>query len=185
MFDIITNTGCCAVETQFIPARVPYWYAVYTRSNFEKRVAAELESRGVQHFLPVIQEEHQWKDRKKAIDVPVFPGYVFARFANREEERLSVLRSNGVVRILGADGTIEAIPDTEIQSIQRLVKSGLPFYAYPFLREGTRVRITRGVLKDMEGTLVRFKNSARLVLSVNQLAQSIAFEVDTRDVEAI
>jgi len=181
-----TNLGTITEPQLIIPGpALPRWYAVHTRSNFEKRVMADLDAKGIDHFLPVIQETHQWKDRKKAIEVPVFPGYVFARFADRDESRLNVLRSNGVVRILGADGKIEPIPDEEIESIRLLMESRVPFFAYPFLREGARVRVTSGALKELGGILIRFKNRARLVLSVNLLAQSVALEIDIQDVEAI
>jgi transcription termination/antitermination protein NusG len=181
-----TNLGTITEPQLTIPEpAVPRWYAVYTRSNFEKRVMADLDSKGVNHFLPLIQERHQWKDRKKAIEVPVFPGYVFARFVDRDENRLRVLRSKGVVRILGADHKIEPIPDAEIESIRLLMTSGVPFLAYPFLHEGARVRVTKGALRGLEGILIRFKNQVRLVLSVSLLAQSVALEIGVQDVEAI
>ena len=161
------------------------WYALLTRSNFEKRVASELDRKSIAHYLPLIREAHQWKDRRKFVDVPVFPGYVFVHMTGSEQDRLRVLRSNGAVRILGFGAGIEPIPDKEIESIRLLLGSGVPLVAHPFLREGARVRVKSGALKDVEGALVRFKNYSRLVVSVNLLAQSIALEIDAGDVEAL
>jgi transcription antitermination factor NusG len=162
-----------------------HWYAVFTRSNFEKRVAADLASRQLDCFLPLVHETHQWKDRRKVVDVPVFPGYVFVHMPDREQTRLAVLRTNGTVRILGHGSSIEPIPDVEIESIRLLLQSGVPFVSHPFLREGARVRVRRGVLKDLEGVLVRFKNRTRLVVSVDLLARSVALEIDAGDAETL
>jgi transcription antitermination factor NusG len=164
---------------------VPQWYAIYTRSNFEKRVAAELSSKGVEAYLPTVTETHRWKDRNKQVDVPVFPGYVFVRFVDSPENRESVLRATGVARILGQGSTIEAVPDVEILSIQRLLLSKKALFLYPYLREGSRVRVIRGALRGIEGLLIRIKNENRLVVSIELLSQSVATEIDTRDLELI
>ena len=164
---------------------VPLWYAVYTRSNFEKRVATELAAKNVEHYLPVVPQLHQWKDRRKMIDVPVFPGYVFARFRDSFITRLQVLRTAGTVRILGQGERIEPVPDAQIESIQRLLKANVPCFAHPFLREGAWVRVKRGPLRGLEGLLVRVKSKSRLVLSVTLLSQSVATEIDISDVEVL
>ena len=182
--------SCINAESTFTPGDAlseasAHWYAVLTRSNFEKRVAWELGRRGVDHFLPMIRETHQWKDRRKVVDVPVFPGYVFVHMTDREQDRSHVLRSNGAVRILGSRAAIEPIPEMEIESIRLLLRSGVPFVAHPFLREGAQVRVKKGALTDLEGVLVRFKNDSRLVVSVKLLARSIALEIDVDDVEAL
>ena len=67
------------------------WYAVHTRSNFEARVATQLESKGLKNYLPAYEETHQWKDRKKKVTLPLFSGYVFARFSDTAEERVRVM----------------------------------------------------------------------------------------------
>ena len=161
------------------------WYAVYTRSNFEKRVAKELGIKLVESYLPVVEQLHQWKDRKKLVEMPVFPGYVFARFRDCSSTRLNVLRTPGTVRILGQGDQIEPVADVEIESIQRLLKADVSCFVHPFLREGAWVRVKRGALKDVEGLLVRMKSKTRLVLSISLLSQSVATEIDISDVEVI
>jgi transcription antitermination factor NusG len=160
------------------------WYAVQTRSNFEKVVHEELLAKDVECYLPLLSETRQWKDRKKEIEYPVFSGYVFARFTDEPDVRLRVLRSYGAVRILGSATGIEAIPEPEIENVRRLLASGARAFLHPFLREGMKVRVRRGPLRGIEGLLVRFRNQDRLVLSIDLLSRSVATEVDARDVEA-
>src|SRR3954454_4441256 len=100
------------VETLSLPRAAAYlpgesagnagWYAAHTRSNFEKRVASELQMKGVEAYLPAWREVHRWKDRNKEVEVPLFPGYVFVRIAGSAPSQLTVLRTAGVVRILGS-----------------------------------------------------------------------------------
>lgn len=161
------------------------WYAVHTRSNFEKRVASELCAKRLECFLPAVEELHQWKDRRKLVELPLFPGYVFVHMANSDETRLKVLKTNGTVRVLGYGTEIEAVPDQDIGAIRRLLASKAPLLAQPFLREGARVRIVRGPLRDVEGLLLKVKNQARLVVSINLLSRSVSTEIDIRDAEAI
>ena len=161
----------------------PQWYAVQTRSRFEKVVRAELRISGIEHYLPTFEDLHQWKDRKKVVELPLFSGYIFARFEGSEKYRIQVLRTNGVVRILGAGTAIEPVGVWEIDSIRRLLQSGSRCFPHPFIREGAWVRVRRGALAGVEGRLVRVKNQTRLVLSVDLLSQSVATEVDARDVE--
>lgn len=161
------------------------WYAVHTRSNCEKRISSRLTEIGVESFLPSFQEVHQWRDRKKVIDVPVFPGYLFVRFADSSAARQAVSRIEGTVRILGFGERIEAVPDEEIEGLRMLLNSSALCTAHPLLQEGSWVRVKRGALKNLEGLLVRVKNQTRLVLSVTLLSRSVSTEVAARDVEYI
>ena len=163
----------------------PHWYAVQTRSNSEGVVTSELNGKGVENFCPAFGEVHQWADRKKLVQRPLFPGYVFVRFVDSGSARLSVLQTSGAVRILGIGEKLEAIPDKEIESIERVLKSGKSCFAHPFLPEGSRVRVRCGPLRGVEGVLVRVKSTTRLVLSINLVSYSVAMEVGMSDVEVI
>lgn len=171
---------------ELMPAgRTPQWFALHTRSNFEVRVAGELSEKGVEAYLPAFEEMHRWKDRLKRISVPVFPGYVFARFPDLPAVRLEIVKARGVVRILGSGADIEAVPENEIEAVQRILNAKLPCLAHPFLREGERVIVRRGVLRGLEGILLRVKNQTRLVVSVALLSQSVATEIDASAVEPL
>jgi transcription antitermination factor NusG len=161
----------------------PRWYAVQTRSRFEKAVSTQLSAKSVENYLPAFEQVHQWKDRRKVVELPAFPGYVFARFADAGAARLQILKTSGAVRILGRGGEIEPVPDPEIDSVRLLLQSKTGCSPHPFVREGAWVRVRRGPLKDLEGLLVRVKSHSRLVVSIELLSQAVATEVDTSDVE--
>ena len=158
------------------------WYAVWTRSRHEQVVREQLERKGLEAFLPTITRWSHWKDRKKQVDWPLFPGYCFVRFNGAE--RLPVLKCTGVVNIISFDGDIAPIPEQEIESIRQLVESELQFDPCPLIREGMMVEVTHGPLKGVVGRLVRKGNHARLVLSVDLIGQAVSVEVDASDVKA-
>ena len=161
----------------------PQWFALWTRSRHEKLVRDQLEKKSdVDVFLPTIGKWSRWKDRKKKIDWPLFPGYVFARFI--ADERVGILKVDGVVQIISNNGMLSAIPDDEIDSIRTLVESELAYDPVPLIKEGDMVKVTSGPLKGVIGRLVTKKGAqARLVLSVDLIGQAVSVEVDAADVK--
>jgi transcriptional antiterminator NusG len=158
------------------------WYAIWTRSRHEKLVRDQLQQKHVEVFLPTITKWSRWKDRKKQIDWPLFPGYCFARFD--AEARLPVLKCEGVVSIVGIEGQPSPIPPIEIDSIRQLIDSELAFDPCPLIKEGMMVEVKAGPLKGVVGRLVRKGSHARLVLSVDLIGQAVSVEVDAADVKA-
>ena len=157
------------------------WYAVWTRSRHEQVVREQIERKHIDAFLPTIPKWSRWKDRKKKIDWPLFPGYCFARFD--EEQTLAILKCSGVVNIVSFEGKPAAIPEHEINSIRQLVESDLQYDPCPLIREGMVVEVTHGALKGVVGRLVRKGSHARLVLSVDLIGQAVSVEVDAADVK--
>jgi transcription termination/antitermination protein NusG len=158
------------------------WYAIWTRSRHEQIVRDQIEKKGFEAFLPTIARWSRWKDRKKKIAWPLFPGYCFARFDARES--LPILKCSGVVSIVGFDGAIAPIPDQEIEGIRRLVASDLQYDPCPLIKEGTIVEVVHGPLKGISGRLVRKGAQARLVLAVDLIGQAVSVEVDAADIRA-
>ena len=171
-----------------VPLAVPEtenWYALQTRSRHEKIVVQRLEERGVTTFLPVVTEVHRWSDRKKSVQMPLFHCYVFAKFAPNREERLRVLRVDGVFGLVGGRGEGAPIPDEQIAAVRSLVGGQLPWSVHPFLKLGQRVRIRSGALDGMEGILVSRKGDRSLVISVDAIQRSLAVRVEGYEVEAV
>ena len=156
------------------------WYALRTRSRHEKVVRDQLTGQGIEPLLPTVKRLSQWKDRKKEIEVPLFSGYCFVRFASTQ--KLPVLKTIGVVDIVGGGNRPEAIPDEEIHAIKTLMASVLPYDPHPYLHEGMRVEVVRGPLQGVHGILLRKDKRHRLVLGVRLIQQAAAVEIDTGDV---
>jgi transcription antitermination factor NusG len=162
------------------PADGMAWWAIYTKHQHEKSVTDILESKGLQVFLPLYHSRRQWKDRKKDLMLPLFPGYVFVR--GDVERRLPIVSTPGVHMILSHGERVAIIPDDEIEAIRRTISATQAVQPHPYLTCGERVRVIRGPLEGLEGILVRWKNLSRLVLSVNMLARSVGVEIDVGDV---
>jgi transcription antitermination factor NusG len=159
------------------------WYAIWTRSRHEQVVRDQLERKRVEAFLPTITRWSRWKDRKKKIDWPLFPGYCFARFD--PADALPILKCTGVVNIVSFEGKPAAIPPYELDSIRVLVGSDLQFDPCPLIREGMMVEVVHGPLRGVIGRLMRKDAAkARLVLSVDLIGQAVSVEVDAADVKA-
>jgi transcription antitermination factor NusG len=163
--------------------RQPHWYAVYTCANHEKRVAAELHARTIEHFLPLYTSIRRWKDRRMTLDLPFFPGYVFVRLALAE--RLRVLQIPSIVRLVSFSGGPVALPDEEMEILRWGISERSRAEPHPYLTVGRRVRITGGAFSGLEGVLKRKKNSLRVVVSLSLIQRSVAVDVDVADVTPI
>ena len=159
----------------------PLWYAAYTCANHEKHVAEQLGIRSVEHFVPLYESVRRWKDRKVRLQLPLFPGYVFVRLAL--SDRLRVLQVPGVARLVGFNGLPCALPDSEIEALKAGLASGVRAEPHPFLTVGRRARVKAGPLAGMEGVLVRKKNGARFVISLDLIMRSVAVDVDALELE--
>lgn len=159
------------------------WWALYTRHQHEKQVADTLQAKGFEVFLPLYESLRHWKDRRKVLALPLFPGYVFVRGDHRR--RLGIVSTPGVHMILSRGEAEAVVPEEEIEALGRTLDAKLAVEPHPFLKCGDRVRVERGALEGVEGILVRKKNLFRLVLSVEMLAQSVAVEIDVTDVQPL
>src|SRR5258708_22479160 len=158
----------------------PHWYATYTCAQHEKRVAAELGMREVEHFLPLYSSVRRWRDRRVQLELPLFPGYVFVRLALRD--RLRVLQIPSVVRLVGFNGLPTALPDTEMEIMRTGFGEGARAEPHPFLTAGRRVRLTAGPFAGLEGILKRKKGNLRVVVSLELIQRSVVVDVDAADV---
>lgn len=159
------------------------WYAARLRSHHENKVAAEFARRELEHFLPAYRSVRRWKDRRVALEMPLFPGYAFVKLALRN--RLHVLQVPGVVQLVGTRGIPEAVPEKEMLRLREGMREGAKLFPHPYLATGRKACIVRGPLAGVRGILIRQKNSCRVVLSIGLIASAASMEVDTEDVEII
>jgi transcription antitermination factor NusG len=160
-----------------------HWYATYTCAHHEKQVAAQLQSRALECFLPLYRSVRRWKDRRVTLDLPLFPGYLFVRLALRD--RMRVLQIPGVVHLVSFSGQPVAVPDDEMDRLRRGLSHSLCAEPHPFLTTGRRVSIIRGPLAGCQGILRRRKNNFRLVISIDLIRRACAVDVDAADVQPV
>jgi transcription antitermination factor NusG len=157
-------------------SRVAPWIAVIIRPRAEQKAEKSLAGAGLETFVAWHGVRRRWSDRVKVIHENVFPGYLFCR--STFEDRLTVLRQPGVAGVVSFCRAPAFIPDEQIAAVRRMLASELPLGPWPFLSAGQRVRVERGVLAGLEGTLVRDSSAWRVVVSVEALQRSIAVQVD-------
>jgi transcription antitermination factor NusG len=163
----------------------PAWYALYTRSRFEKKMLSELTDRDVEVFLPMREVISRWKDRKKRIWIPLFAGYIFVNHIDTPENRYRILNIPGAVRFVGHEGHAEQIPEDQILSVRRFLEASISVDSYPYMQVGTRVEVIAGPLKGIQGILVEKRGRFRFVLQVDLIRQAVSVEIDASDVRPI
>ena len=152
-----------------------HWFAIQTRYRYEQRIANDLTAKGLESYLPTLSEVHEWKDRKKVHERAGLRRLPLCPISNpRLSNRVRVLETTGVVRMLGNLGQPEAVPELEIESLRQSLSSGARCTRHPYLATGTLLRIQRGPLAGLEGRLVHTANALRLVICVASVGQAIA-----------
>ena len=108
------------------------WYAVHTKSRHEYKAHTGLIQKNLISFLPEMEVWSKRKDRRKRITVPLFPGYLFVAAALDNETTLAILKTFGVVRILGKKDNTQPlpIPDEKISAIQRIIEKKVEIFSF-------------------------------------------------------
>jgi transcription antitermination factor NusG len=159
------------------------WYAVFTLPQNEKSTTRHLALRDVETFLPSYEVAKLWKNRQRVTSVrPLFPSYVFVRIC--KSERVRVLQCPGVLYIVGNGRNESPLTDTEVEFL-RSGLAGRPVEPFSELAAGDRVRIKSGMLRGIEGTLVRKSSSLRFVLTISLINQSAAVEINADALESV
>jgi len=157
------------------------WYALYTCPRHEKSVAYQIEQRSISCFLPLYRSVRRWKDRRKELELALFPGYVFVHLAMAD--RLRVLQLPSAVRLVSFNGQPAVLPEAEIEGLRERLSRGVRLEPHPYLQVGRRVRVCAGPMQGLEGIIVRRKEGCRVVFSLDLIMRSVAVEVDESDVE--
>lgn len=162
----------------------PLWYAVRTRPRHEKKVASELQEKGIAIYLPLLTQVRRWSDRRKVIQVPLFSCYAFVHSVLDLRLRLALYGISGALGFVGPNNQGVPIPDAQIETIRTLMASNVPLTPYPLLKVGDRVRVRGGALDGVEGILAT-KGDRRLVISVDSVHASFSINLEGYDVEPI
>jgi transcriptional antiterminator NusG len=161
------------------------WFALYVKSRHEFITNGELQKKGIETFLPSVRISRQWKDRRKLIDFPLFPGYLFVHIYPKPEEFFNVYKTTGVVKIISEErGHPSPLSYEEINSLRLLTDSGKELDIYPHIKEGMWVRVRRGSLKGAEGILEKKEDQYMFLVNINLLGRSVGVKIYADDIES-
>jgi transcriptional antiterminator NusG len=163
-----------------------FWYCVHTRSRHEDAVYQRLSDKRMQAFLPKLEVWSRRRDRRKKIQKALFPGYLFV-YENLELRRgLEILKTPGVVKILGNEAGPMPVPEIQIESIKKILDGKSAVSSFPYLKEGQLVRVVDGPLRGCEGFLIKIKEEKeKLVISIDLLQRSVSVEIESASVEPV
>jgi transcription termination/antitermination protein NusG len=156
------------------------WYALQTTPNHEKLAAIALQHKGYEPYLPVYRCLRRRSDRTVEADQPLFAGYLFCRFDPKR--RLPVVRTSGIISVVGFGNGPAPIPDSEIESVRTVLRSGFPAEPHPFPRLGQYIQITSGTLKGVIGILLKEKGKSLVIVSITMFQRSVSVEVDRKSI---
>jgi transcriptional antiterminator RfaH len=157
------------------------WWVLHTRPRQEKAVARDLHALNVNYFLPLVNQMRYYGRRKTAVELPLFPGYVFLR--GSAEDAWTLDRAGRLAQIIEVYD--QSLMDGALQSIQQVIAIGQPLDPHPYLREGMWVEVRSGPLKGVQGVIERKKRRSRLVLQIEVLGQATSLEIDGSLLEPI
>jgi transcription antitermination factor NusG len=164
---------------------VQNWYAVHTQARHERVIAQRLREQGVNTFLPLVTEVHRWSDRRKSVELPLFGCYLFVKLSPASDERLRVLRIDGVFKFVGDRGMGTPIAEAQIDAVRTLIGQQIPRHVHPFLQIGQRVRVRGGALDGVEGILLSRNDDNTLVVSIDAIQRSLAIRIQGYDLEPV
>jgi transcriptional antiterminator NusG len=155
------------------------WYACSTRPRAEKRAGQLLKLRGVESYVPLLERERQWSDRKKRVGFPLFPGYVFAQFSLAMVH--DVLGTPGLVTIVRNDGNPAPVRSDELEAVRVLVAcvnaGNAPPEPAEFLQAGQEVIVAQGAFSGIRGVLVEDRGRTRVVIRLSALRRALSVEL--------
>jgi len=162
-----------------------HWYAVYTHSRAEKKVLTEIEFQGIEAYLPLQRKLRQWSDRKKWVEMPLIPGYLFVLIDRKEYD--NVLKTPGVVAYVRFEGKAAIIPDNQIELIQRMLsETSLQVeVSHEVFEKGDPIMVASGPLIGIKGTLISFKGKKKVAVQLDQLNLSLVVEIQLSEIEKI
>jgi len=169
-----------------VPLHLPEaeWYSIQTRYRFERKVTTQLQHKGLQTFLPLLEEFHRWSDRRQPVFIPLFSGYTFVRSDLSAGLRLELLHTEGVIGLITRRGVANPIPAKQIDDLRKLLSQKVPCSLHAFLKVGQQVRIRGGCLDGLEGILEQ-SGDKNLVISIESIQRAVAITIEGYELEMI
>lgn len=167
------------------PVAESRWYAFRTRARHEKRATQQLREAGVQTFLPLAHQIREWSDRRKVVEMPLFPGYGFVRINYLSPDRVRVLSVHGIVSFVGPNGSGTPVPDQQIEDLRSVIHHKMPCQPHPYVAIGRRVRIRGGALDGVEGVLTEQREDRSLVISLDSIQRAVSIRIEGYDLDVL
>lgn len=161
------------------------WYAVYIKSRAEKKAESELQSKEIECFLPLQRKLQQWSDRKKWVEMPLIPGYLFVKTSSKEH--IKIIESNYIVSYVRFDGKAAIIPDTQIEYLKLMLKQAnaeIEITRANF-EPGQLIEVIAGPLIGLQGKLVSINGKNKIAIELMQLGYSALVEISPKDISAL
>jgi transcription antitermination factor NusG len=161
------------------------WLIVYTYPKAERKVRNTITQLGIESFLPLMKVIRQWSDRKKKLEVPLFPNYVFVKID--PNKRFELLKIHGLVRFVTFDGRPAEITDDKIDSMKRIVSgdSAIRMEQFDNCQIGSKMRIVHGHFSGIEGYLLREYGNNRFVIQVDILKKAVSIDIPADYIDAL
>jgi transcription elongation factor/antiterminator RfaH len=161
------------------------WYVLHTKSRFEDIVCEGLLKKSIEVFLPKIKVRSRRVDRKAMIRVPLFPGYVFVKTDINPYKHVEIVKTKGVVRLLGNKSGPVPVPHENVESLKIMVATDTAITRGIRFKKGTKVMVVNGPFAGVIGIFVRYKGIGRVVVYIEILGQSAAVDVNEEDIEKV
>jgi transcription antitermination factor NusG len=160
-----------------------HWFALHVKTRHERSVAVSLETKNLECIVPLLKERRRWSDRLKTVEAPMFPGYVFCRFGRAVQSE--VVRTPGVIRLVGVGGRACPLEAIEIESLLTLSAAAVTARPHSYLPIGQPVRLVDGPLAGLTGVLAGMGKANRLIVSIHILQRSVAVDVGDARVQTV
>jgi transcription antitermination factor NusG len=168
-----------------IPTSEYFWHALYIKSRAEKKALADLQNKGIEAFLPLQKKLRQWSDRKKWVDMPLIPGYLFVKVCNKEHD--IALQSNHIVAYVRFEGKAAIIPDRQIEYLKLLLKQdNLDIeIIQEKLEPGQTIEVVAGPLIGLRGKLLERNGKNKVAIELEDIGHSALVEISVNDITAV
>jgi transcription antitermination factor NusG len=158
------------------------WYVMYTASRSEKKVADRLKDRGVEVYLPIVEELRQWSDRKKKVQKALFNGYVFVK--TRRNQLWECLQVPGAVKFVHFSGHHATVREEVLDMIKRIVETGVAIETDGSeIEPGEKVKVIGGPLQHMIGEVIERGNKDYFMIRIPGIYQNILISVPRKFLE--
>lgn len=167
------------------PANTYFWHALYIKSRAEKKALEDLRNNEIEAFLPLHKKLRQWADRKKWVDMPLIPGYLFVKVSRKEYDL--ALQSNHIVTYVRFEGKAAIIPDRQIEYLKLLLKQDQLDIEITRekLEAGQMIEVIAGPLIGLRGKLLQRSGKNKVAIELEDIGHSALIEISVNDITAV